>query len=221
MSTNKHPPANRDNDPHAKREAGQYETPLPSRELVLQVLSDQGVPLSNEQVYALLDINIEERDNFNKRLNAMEREGQIMRNRKGALCLAEKIHAIAGTVIGHPDGFGFLVPDDKAKHPDDLFLGPREMAQVMHGDRAMVRIAGVDRKGRPEGKIVEVLERSTKTLVGRVIRGQGVTIVAAEDKRINQDILIPYHLDLGANPGRWLWLSSQSSHPPGHTRWGK
>ena len=220
MSTNKQPPANRQSDPHAKREANQYETPLPSRELILQVLSDQGVPLSDDQVYGLLDINVEEQENFNKRLNAMEREGQIMRNRKGLLCLAEKIHAIAGKVLGHPDGFGFLIPDDKTKYPDDLFLGPREMAQVMHGDRAMVRMSGLDRKGRPEGKIVEVLERSTKMLVGRVIRGQGVTIVAAEDKRINQDILIPYHLDLGAKPGQVVMVElteqpSSGAHPMG------
>jgi ribonuclease R len=216
LSTKKH----RTNDPHASREAAQYETPLPSRELILQVLADQGVPLSIEQIYTLLDIDLDERDNFNKRLNAMEREGQIMRNRKGALCLAEKIHAIAGTVQGHPDGFGFLVPDDKTKHPEDLFLGPREMAQVMHGDRVMVRMAGLDRKGRPEGKIVEVLERGTKNLVGRVIQGQGVTIVAAEDKRINQDILIPYHLDMGAKPGQVVMVElteqpSAHAHPMG------
>jgi ribonuclease R len=210
----------RRHDPHAAREARNYETPLPSRELVLQLLADQGIPLSAEQVYVLLDISDDEREHFNKRLNAMEREGQIMRNRKGALCLTEKIHAIAGTVQGHPDGFGFLVPDDKEKHPEDLFLGPREMAQVMHGDRAMVRMAGVDRKGRPEGKIVEVLERSTSSLVGRVIQGQGVTIVAAEDKRINQDILIPYHMDMGAKPGQVVMVElteqpSSSAHPMG------
>ena len=217
---NKRQSSHRNNDPHAKREASQYEVPLPSRELVLQLLADQGIPLSVEQVCTLLDIGAEEQDNFNKRLNAMEREGQIMRNRKGALCLAEKIHAITGTVQGHPDGFGFLVPDDKTKHPDDLFLGPREMAQVMHGDRAMVRMSGLDRKGRPEGKVVEVLERGTKTLVGRVIQGQGVTIVAAEDKRINQDILIPYHLDMGAKPGQVVMVElteqpSSGAHPMG------
>jgi len=218
LSTKKH--RQRNNDPYAEREAAQYETPLPSRELILQVLSEQGVPLSVEQVYGLLDIGSNERDNFNKRLNAMEREGQIMRNRKGALCLVEKIHVIAGTVQGHPDGFGFLVPDDKVKHPEDLFLGPREMAQVMHGDRVMVRMVGLDRKGRPEGKIVEVLERSTKSLVGRVIQGQGVTIVAAEDKRFNQDILIPYHLDMGAKPGQVVMVEltlqpSSGAHPMG------
>lgn len=220
MSTKKQHSSKRKSDPYAKREASQYDKPLPSRELILQVLSEQGVPLSIEQVYALLDIASDEHDNFDKRINAMERDGQIMRNRKGALCLTEKIHVITGTVQGHPDGFGFLIPDDKAKYPEDLYLAPREMAQVMHGDRVMVRMVGLDRKGRPEGKIVEVLERGTKTLVGRIIHGQGVTIVAAEDKHINQDILIPYHLDMGAKPGQVVIVElteqpSAHAHPMG------
>lgn len=127
----------RANDPHAAREAGRYETPLPSRELILSTMSEQGVPLLEKDLYTLLEIAPHEREIFNRRLNAMEREGQIIRNRKGALCIAEKLDLIAGTVIGHPDGFGFLVPDDKAKFGgEDLFLGPKEMAQVMHGDRA-------------------------------------------------------------------------------------
>ena len=210
----------RDNDPQAKREAAQYDTPLPSRELIMQTMQEQGVPLHVDVLYDLLEIHDTEREIFNKRLNAMEREGQIMRNRKGALCLAEKIEAIAGKIQGHPDGFGFLVPDDKIKHPDDLFLAPKEMQQVMHGDRAMVRMSGLDRKGRPEGKIVEVLERTNKSVVGRVVRGQGVTIVAAEDKRINQDILIPYHLDMGAKVGQVVMVEiteqpSANAHPMG------
>ncbi len=198
----KNPTSLRAKDPYASRESDLYQTPLPSRELVLQLLSDQGIPLSAEQIYVLLDIGADERDNFNRRLGAMERDGQLMRNRKGAFCLPDKIHLIAGTVQGHPDGFGFLIPDDKTKHPEDIFLGPKEMSQVMHGDRAMVRLSGVDRRGRPEGKLVEVLSRANKTLVGRVMRGQGVTIVAAEDKRISQDILIPYHLDMDAKVGQ-------------------
>jgi ribonuclease R len=210
----------RNSDPFAKREASQYEKPLPSRELIMQTMQEQGVPLHIEVLYDLLDIREEEREIFNKRLNAMEREGQIMPNRKGALCLAEKIEAIPGTIQGHPDGFGFLVPDDKTKYPEDLFLSPKEMQQVMHGDRAMVRMSGLDRKGRPEGKIVEVLERTNKSVVGRVIRGQGVTIVAAEDKRINQDILIPYHLDMGAKVGQVVMVEiteqpSAQAHPMG------
>jgi len=216
LSTRKTKKSLRANDPQAQREAELYQTPLPSRELVLQLLSDQGVPLSADQIYVLLDISHDERDNFNRRLGAMERDGQLMRNRKGAFCLPDKIHLIAGTVFGHTDGFGFLVPDDKTKNPEDIFLGPKEMTLVMHGDRAMVRLAGVDRRGRPEGKLVEVLERANKTLVGRVIRAQGVTIVAAEDKRISQDVLIPYHLDMDAQVGQIVTVEL-TEYPSSHS----
>ena len=216
----KHKNSRRNNDPYAKREASQYETPLPSRELILKILTEQGVPMAIEPLYEILEIAEDEHEIFSRRINAMERDGQIMRNRKGLLCLPEKIEAIAGVVQGHPDGFGFLVPDDKEKHPDDLFLSNKEMQQVMHGDRAMVRVSGLDRKGRPEGKIVEVLERANDTIVGRVMQGHGVTIVAAEDKRINQDILIPYHLDMGAKVGQVVVVQmteqpSKHAHPMG------
>ncbi|MDD2832937.1 MAG: ribonuclease R [Methylotenera sp.] len=206
----------RNNDPHAAREASRYETPLPSRELILSTMAEQGIPLSVEQLYLLLDISDQEREVFNKRLNAMERDGQIIQNRKGALCIVDKLDLIAGVIQGHSDGFGFLIPDDKTKtNGEDLFLSPKEMSQVMHGDRAMVRISGLDRRGRPEGKIVEVLEHRTQQLVGRVIQSAGVTIVAAEDKRINLDILIPYHLDKGAKPGQVVMVkltTQPSSH---------
>lgn len=202
LVTPTHASSKRAEDPFAEREAVRYETPIPSRELILQTMTEQGVPLHEPELYTLLEIQKEEIPIVDKRLRAMEREGQIIRNRKGALCISDKLDLIAGMVQGHADGFGFLVPDDKTKGMDDVFLGPKEMAQVMHGDRIMVRIAGTDRRGRPEGKIVEVLERRTQTLVGRVVRATGVTIVAAEDKRINQDILIPYHLDMGAKAGQ-------------------
>ena len=208
----------RNSDPQASREAANYATPLPSRELILQVMSDQGVPLSVEQLYVLLDISNDEREIFNKRLNAMEREGQTMRNRKNQLCIAEKLHLIAGRVQGHPDGFGFLIPDNGS---EDLFLSPREMSLVLHGDRAMVRMAGLDRRGRPEGKIVEILEHTNKTLVGRIVQGQGVTIVAAEDKRINQDILIPYHLDMGAKVGQVVMVELTAQPSPSARPMGK
>lgn len=186
-------------DPHAEREAAKYANPLPSRELILETMGEQGVPLSVEELYQLLGIGEGEQEIFNRRLNAMEREGQVMRNRKGALCIAEKLNLIAGKVQGHPDGFGFLIPDNGG---DDLFLSPKEMTQVLHGDRVMVRPAGFDRRGRPEGKIVEVLEHTNTRLVGRIIREQGMSIVVPEDKRVNQDILIPYHLDMDAKEGQ-------------------
>lgn len=201
-------------DPFADREAANYANPLPSRELILQVMTEQGVPVGDEVLYDLLGIAEDRQDIFARRLNAMEREGQIIRNRKGALCIAEKINLIAGKVQGHPDGFGFLVPDGGG---DDLFLSPKEMSQVLHGDRVMVRQAGFDRKGRPEGKIVEVLERTNVRIVGRIIREQGLSILVPEDKRINQDVLIPYHLDMDAKEGQVVMVEL-TMQPNGHAK---
>ena len=130
MTKNNHHKNKRHTDPHADREASLYETPLPSRELILTTMGEQGVPLSVEELYTILEISDEERDIFNRRLNAMEREGQIIKNRKGALCIADKLDLIAGVVQGHPDGFGFLIPDDKAKvSGDDVFLRPLRLVQ--------------------------------------------------------------------------------------------
>jgi ribonuclease R len=175
-------------DPFLERERARYEQPLPSREYVMQLLAEQGRPLGFGELIPLLDIASGERDSFLRRLGAMEREGQLLRNRKGAYILPERASLTAGKIMGHADGYGFLIPDDGSA---DIFLDQRQMGKVLHGDRALVRIIGLDRKGRPEGSIVEVTERANTRLVGRVLIEHGVVFVAPENRRIAQDILIP------------------------------
>jgi ribonuclease R len=177
----------RKRDPHYEREAGKYENPLPSREYVLSTLVERGVPLPFDELAALLDIRAQEFDAFMRRLGAMQRDGQIMQNRRGDYLIPDKADLIRGRVEGHPDGYGFLVRDEEGP---DLFLGPKEMDKALHGDRVMARIVGMDRRGRPEGKIVEVLERANHRLVGRVHNEHGVLFVVAENRRISQDILL-------------------------------
>src|SRR6185369_16088554 len=140
------------------------------------------------ELIELLDISESEREMFQRRLGAMEREGQLLRNRKGAYILPERASLTAGRIQGHPDGYGFLVPDDGSP---DIFLDQRQMGKVLHGDRALVRIMGLDRKGRPEGSIVEVTERVNTKVVGRVFVEHGVVFVVPENRRIAQDILVP------------------------------
>jgi ribonuclease R len=186
-------------DPNLERERGRYNNPLPSREMILKVLEDEGVPVLEDDLVAKLDIAAEERESFTRRINAMEREGQLMRNRKGALCLLGKIDLITGKVQGHPDGFGFLIPDDGSP---DLFLGPKQMHKALHGDRVMARESGVDRKGRREASIVEVIARANERIVGRLFEEHGILFLVAENKRINQDILVEPGYDGGAKPGQ-------------------
>lgn len=175
-------------DPFMAREAERYEHPVPSRELILEVLIEAGVPMDEKDLFRQLDIGKRENDAFSRRINAMERDGQIMRNRRGDLCVVEKLDLIRGRVLGHKDGFGFMQREDGGP---DLFLAPGEMQKVLHGDRVMARISGLDRRGRPEGKIVEVLEHGQTRFVGRLHVEHGVTFVAAEDKRISQDFVVP------------------------------
>jgi len=181
------PSRKRKSDPHYEREAEKYEHPLPSREYVLSTLAERGVPLSFESLAGLLDVREHEFDAFQRRLGAMQRDGQLMQNRRGDWLIPDKADLLRGRVEGHPDGYGFLVRDDEGP---DLFLGPKEMDKVLHGDRVMARIVGMDRRGRPEGKIVEVLERANHRVVGRVHNEHGVLFVVAENRRISQDILV-------------------------------
>jgi ribonuclease R len=190
----------RDIDPEREREVQLYDNPIPSRELILKVMTDHGIPIKKNELLEILEIKKDEISIIEKRLRAMVRQGQILINRKNVICIADKLNLIAGKVLGHPDGFGFLIPDDKER--SDIFLSPREMSQIFNNDRVMVQVTGQDRKGKMEGKIVEILERVNTVLVGRVAQAQGVTIVAAEDKRICQDILIPYESDMKAKVGQ-------------------
>jgi ribonuclease R len=186
-------------DPHLERERARYENPLPSREWILAVLEREGVPVPHPRLETLLEIAPDEQEAFDRRLNAMERAGQIMRNRRGAICLAAKLDLIRGRVQGHPAGYGFLIPDDGSP---DLFLNPSEMSRVLHGDRALVRESGVDRRGRREGSIVEVLERAHQRVVGRLHEEHGIALLVPEDKRISQDILVPREALAGAQAGQ-------------------
>lgn len=186
-------------DPYLQREKEQYGHALPSREYMLQILVEQGVPVNERALQALLEITEEEEEIFSRRISAMLREGQIMRNRKGDICVVEKLDLIKGRVQGHADGFGFLIPDDGSP---DLFLSAKEMHKALHGDRVMVREIGVDRRGRREAVIVEVLERAVTQLVGRLHTDHGILFVEAENKRISQDILIPPEESIGAKAGQ-------------------
>ncbi|MGN6650803.1 ribonuclease R [Trinickia sp.] len=164
-----------------------YPYPIPSREEILGVLRTSESPLAANDIAETLSIKRQEREGFFKRLGAMERDGQIRLDKRGYYQLTHPSNFVAGRVQGHRDGYGFIIRDDGQ---DDLFLPNAEMQKVMHGDRVLARIVGYDRRGRPEGHIVEVTERANKRVIGRLLNENGALIVAPEDKRISHDILV-------------------------------
>ena len=165
----------------------QYPYTIPSREEILGILRKATESQDIAALAVALDVKPDEFDGLTRRLNAMERDGQIKPDRAGSYQLAHLTNFIEGRVSSHRDGYGFLIPDEGG---DDLFLPEKEMQKVLNGDRVMARLIGTDRRGRPEGTIVEVVSRANTHVIGRLLNENGVWIVAPEDKRIGQDILL-------------------------------
>lgn len=190
----------RQQDPHIKREVAKYGNPLPSREYILTILSQSGVPLSTRELSKLFLIHENEEVYFETRLKAMQRDGQILINRKGEICVASKLNLVKCRIQGHQDGYGFAIPEDKTV--GDIFLTEQAMRQVFHGDEAMIQITRFDHRQRPQGRIVEVLKHAVNQLVGHVHSQHGILIVVPEDKHIKQDILIDREKSLHAKQGQ-------------------
>ena len=106
---------------------------------------------------------------------------------------------VEGSIQGHRDGHGFVSRDDGGP---DIYLPPNEMRAVLHKDRVKARIVRSDRKGRPEGRVVEIIERPPQPIIGRLLQESGVWLVAPEDKRYGQDVLIPKGATGAAKPGQ-------------------
>jgi ribonuclease R len=125
-------------------------------------------------------------------------QGRLLKNRRSGYGLADKMDLIAGTIAANSEGFGFLRPDEGV---GDIYLPPAQMRQVLHGDRALVSVVGRDKRDRPEGAIVSILSRRSPRVVGRYLEEAGFGVVAPDDQRIHQNLLIPRGQEGEAKPG--------------------
>lgn len=176
-------------DPYASREAEKYDNPVPSREYITMMLEKKGKPMTFKRIARDLEIDDDDQlEGLRRRLRAMERDGQLHFNRRGGYGLLSKMNLVRGRVIGHADGFGFLVPDEGE---NDIFLSAKTMRSCLHGDRIIAHITGVDRRGRSEGAVTEILEHANHHISGRFHLDGEVGFFEADNKRISQDILIP------------------------------
>ena len=189
-------------DPEAAREAEKYENPIPSRELILAHLADRGSPAAREQLVEEFGLTTEDQiEALRRRLRAMERDAQLIYTRRGTYAPVDKLDLILGRISGHRDGFGFLVPDDGS---DDLFMSPAQMRLVFDGDRALARVSGLDRRGRREGVIVEVVSRAHETIVGRYFEEGGIGFVVADNPKIQQEVLVTPGRNANAQIGQFV-----------------
>jgi ribonuclease R len=174
--------------PTRARTAAKSEAPAGYASEILAELNRADTPLMPEELVARLELKKRELVAFEAALTVLEATGRIVKNRAGAVLAAKKLSLVSGRVEGHRDGHGFLIPDEGG---ESVFIPPAEMRQLLHGDRAAVKVTGRDQRGRPVGEIVDVLERGNRRVVGRLHAEHGVLFLVPEDRRIAQDILVP------------------------------
>ncbi|BCE01731.1 ribonuclease R [Marinicellulosiphila megalodicopiae] len=186
-------------DQHAKREESKYDKPVASREHLTEVLEFVGKPLTHPQMCEELGItDADAIEGVRRRLIAMCRDGQLMSNRNDAYGLINKLDLVKGRIQGHPNGFGFLICEDDH---EDVFISERQMRCVFDGDDVLLRKMGLNFKGKPEGKIIEIIKRNTQSLVGRFSDKSGSFFVTPENKRISIDVSIDAAHTMGAKEG--------------------
>jgi ribonuclease R len=159
---------------------------------VVRSLQTAGRPLLWADLAAALKLSRKAEAVLKQIVDAAVHSGAVICNRRSEYLLPDRAGLIVGVVSGHRDGYGYVHADvrgDSTQPP--VYLSHRQMSQVMHGDRVAVRIVGRDFKGRPEGTIVEVLERGTLEVVGRLHDEAGVFVVVPDNIRISHRILIP------------------------------
>jgi len=187
-------------DPFLEREAEKYESPIPSREFILEHLGKREAPASREELANELNLSGEEAlEALRRRLRAMERDGQLIFTRRQCYALPERLDLLKGTVIGHRDGYGFLRLEGVKK--DDVYLSAEQMKMCIHGDVVLAQPIGTDRKGRREARIVRVVVPKMSQIVGRYFTDAGAGFVVPDDSRLSFDILIPADAINGARMG--------------------
>ncbi len=203
-------------DPYFERESQKHERPIASREYLLELIRAQQAPLPFEHIADSLEYrDADSLEALRRRLQAMVRDGQLFRNRRGGYLGFDHMDLVKGRVQSHPDGFGFVAPDAGGQ---DIYLPARQMRTLMNGDRVAVKIASFDqRRERSEGVLVSVLERAHQTLVGRYYRESGIEFVVPDDKRLVQDVLLNREVGHNARQGD-IVLVRITEYPSHHSQ---
>ena len=203
---------NKKHDPEYAAETSKYERPVPSRPFILEHLEKRSGPATHEELCDELGLTDDDSiEALRRRLLAMRRDGQLIKNRRDGFGVINKMDLRVGRVQGHRDGYGFFIPDDAS---GDWYITARQMSKVFDGDRVVVREAEFGHSKRQEAIVVEVLERAHSQIVGRYFEENGAGFVVPENQRITQDILVADKDSLAAKPGQFVTLDIVNY--PGH-----
>ncbi len=155
---------------------------------ILSVMTEAGRPFSFKELTQTFQVKREKKDEFKRFLRDLVRDGSLVKIRGGRYGLPSKMNLVTGELSTHPDGYGFVSPEGGE---EDVFINPRKLNAAMHNDTVVARVESVKDGGRREGRIIRVLKRAHKTIVGKFEAGKGYGVVIPSDQRILDQIIIP------------------------------
>ncbi len=186
---------------------------VPARMQILEFLRVTNQPCSLEKICSHFGLQQPEGIRaLSGRLERMKKNGYVLVDRKTRYGLPEKMDIVAGRVIGHARGFGFVIPDMGG---EDLYLHHNQMRKVLHGDRVLAKTRAIDSRGRKEGVVVEVLVDKHREIVGHFHVESAIGFVEPDDVRFARDISIPKNKFNGAKSGD-IVVVRISKHPVEH-----
>jgi len=159
-----------------------------SPEQILQLMEEEDRPLLVREILRHLGVKKELRRKVRELLKDLADEGKIVRIRGNRYGLPLKMNLVVGKVKCHPDGYGFVIPEEEGG--EDIFISPRNLKEAMHGDRVVARVESIQKKGK-EGKVIRILERGFRKVVGKFMKAKHYSYVIPEDERILQEVYIP------------------------------
>ena len=176
-------------DPEFAEQVRKYPNPIPSRQALLDFLSQEKKLLKLETIAIKIGIRTEEEfDGLRFRLRTMVSDGQLMLNRKKGYGVRSKLELKQGRVQAHPDGFGFFISSEL---DEDAFVSPKQMRKVMDGDEVLADVQPAHKgRGKTDAFIVEVIKRAHTTVAGKLVVESGMAYVKADNSRLG-DIMIP------------------------------
>ena len=206
-------------DPYRSREEANYTKPIASREFIIHYLEELDKPATFEHLQKAFEIkDPDATEALERRLKAMERDGQLICNRRGSYALVEKLELIKGRVELHRDGYGFLIPDDQSP---DIFLPARQVRGLMEDDKVLVRASGEPKSKKRTGVVVEVLAREARLVVGRFYQEDALFFVSPDNRDIPHDIIIAPDQIKNAKSGDYVEVTVLPALQKRHQPMGK
>jgi ribonuclease R len=177
----------------AKKGRGRQDSGIPKKiltEKILGILNDNpGQGLNYKQIAKRLNINEEsDRRMISEILREITKQGLVHEVFQGKYMIKATRGYVTGTVDMTRSGYGFISTDDIE---EDVFVSAKNLRTALHGDKVKVWLYARRKGARPEGEVVEIIERSRTSFVGTMEIMPNFAFLIPDNKNMPFDIFIP------------------------------